>query len=58
MDKSRVKKAQKMIDSGKSMGEVAHDSHVHVSTLRRWLRNYERYGDSLWTGSPKEVERE
>jgi transposase len=58
MDKKRVKNAKKMIDSGKSMGEVAHDSHVHVSTLRRWLRNYETYGDSLWTGSPKEVERE
>ncbi len=58
MDKSRVKKAQKMIDSGKSMGQAAHEAHVHVSTLRRWLRNYERYGDSLWTGSPKEVERE
>lgn len=58
MDKKRVVRAQKIVDSGRSVSQAAYETHVHVHTLRRWLRNYERYGDSLWTDSPKEVDRE
>ena len=40
------------------MAQVADQCHVHITTLRRWLRNYETYGDSLWTKYPEEVDRE
>jgi len=40
------------------MAQVAGDCYVHVSTLRKWVRNYERYGDSLWTDRPEELDRE
>jgi hypothetical protein len=26
--------------------------------LRKWIRNYERYGDSLFTKDPEEIKRE
>jgi len=58
MDKRRVEKAIKLLDKGKSMAQVADQCHVHITTLRRWLRNYETYGDSLWTKYPEEVNRE
>ena len=48
----------KLLDKGKSMAQVADQCHVHITTLRRWLRNYETYGDSLWTKYPEEVNRE
>jgi len=51
-------KARKMLKNGQSMAQAAHECHVHPTTLRRWIRNYELYGDSLWTPYPKEVKRE
>lgn len=56
--KDRVKWAVKELKRGRSTAQVAGDTFVHPNTLRRWVRNYERYGDSLWTDYPKEVERE
>jgi len=56
--KERVKWAVKELKRGRSTAQVASDAFVHPNTLRRWVRNYERYGDSLWTDYPKEVERE
>ena len=47
-----------MLEEGASVAQAADRCYVHPSTLRRWKRNYERYGDSLWTDYPKEVERE
>ena len=58
MDKKRVKRATKLLEEGRSMAQVAGDCHVHVTTLRKWVRNYERYGDSLWTDRPEELDRE
>ena len=58
MDKKRVKRATKLLEQGRSMAQVAGDCYVHVSTLRKWVRNYERYGDSLWTNRPEELDRE
>lgn len=58
MDKRRVQKAIKLLNKGKSMTQAADQCHVHASTLRKWIRNYERYGDSLFTKDPEELERE
>jgi transposase len=58
MDKRRVEKAIKLLDSGKSMTQAADQCHVHVGTLRKWIRNYERSGDSLFTKDPEEIKRE
>ena len=58
MDKRRVEKAIKLLDKGKSWTQAADLCHVHVGTLRKWIRNYERYGDSLFTKYPEEIKRE
>ena len=45
-------KAKKLRDQGLSHGYIANQVHEHESTVARWLRNYEIYGDSLFTDYP------
>lgn len=52
MTKEQVKKAKKLRDKGLSHGYIATQVYAHESTVRRWLRNYETYGDSLFTDYP------
>ena len=52
MTKDQVKKAKKLRDKGLSHGYIAAQVYAHESTVRRWLRNYETYGDSLFTDYP------
>ena len=47
-----MEEAVRMRERGKSMEQIASHCFVHVSTMRRYLRNYETYGDSLWTMYP------
>lgn len=50
--KEKMEEAVRMRERGKSMEQIASHCFVHVSTMRRYLRNYETYGDSLWTMYP------
>lgn len=52
MTKDQVKKAKKLRDKGLSHGYIAGQVYAHESTVRRWLRNYETYGESLFTDYP------
>lgn len=49
---SQVKKAVELRDEGQTIQQLAHRFHVHESTMRKIMRNYETYGDSLWTMYP------
>lgn len=53
----QVREAQSMRDSGETVFEVAMRFNVAETTLRKYLRNYKRYGESYWTTYPEEVER-
>jgi len=41
---------------GKTFWEVSQVIGVGEATVRKWLRNYERYGESLFSERPKEIE--
>jgi len=55
MTKEQVLKAKKLRDEGLSHGYIANEVFAHESTVCRWLRNYETYGDSLFTDYPTVV---
>lgn len=52
MTKQQVLKAKKLREQGLSHGYIATQVFAHEATIRRWLRNYEIYGDSLFTDYP------
>lgn len=52
----QLEKAKKLRDQGYSIDYVAGQLYVHPQTMRRWLRNYERYGASLCGDYPVEVQ--
>lgn len=58
LKKHQMREAIKMREEGKSVDQIAYRYSVHVSTMRRYLRNYETYGDSLWTIYPTERDSE
>jgi orotate phosphoribosyltransferase-like protein len=55
MTKDQLIKAKKLRDKGLSHGYISGQVHAHESTVRRWLRNYAVYGDSLFTDYPTVV---
>lgn len=55
LNEKQLEEAIKMQQEGKSIGQIAYRYHVHESTMRRYMRNYERYGASLWTVYPTDV---
>lgn len=55
MTKDQLIKAKKLRDEGLSHGYIASKVYAHESTVRRWLRNYSTYGDSLFTDYPTVV---
>jgi len=55
LNEKQLEEAMQMQQEGKSMGQIAYRYHVHESTMRRYMRNYERYGSSLWTVYPTDV---
>ena len=58
LTKQQLEKAVELQQEGKSMGQIAYKYHVHESTMRRYLRNFERYGASLWSTYPTDVQSE
>ena len=52
----QAKEAKSLLDQGKTMQRVAHKFHVHTDTMRRVIRNYETYGESLWSAYPTALE--
>ena len=44
-----------MQEQGKSVAQIAYKYHVHETTIRRYMRNFERYGESLWSTYPTDV---
>ena len=52
---AQVKKAMELREQGQSMQQLAHRFHVHETTMRKVMRNYERYGASLWSMYPTDV---
>ena len=52
---SDVKRASEMEMDGVGLWAIALLFEVHDDTMRRYLRNYERYGRSYWTPYPTEV---
>jgi transposase len=55
MTKEQLEQALTLQQQGKSMAQIAYKYHVHESTLRRYMRNFERYGASLWSTYPTDV---
>lgn len=55
MTKDQVIKAKELRDKGLSHGYIGSKVYAHETTVRRWLRNYETYGDSLFTDYPTVV---
>lgn len=55
MTKDRVRKAFKLRNKGLTYKQIAYEMYVHEMTIRRWLRNYETYGDTLFTDYPTVV---
>lgn len=58
LTKEQLEQAVQLQQEGKSMGQIAYKYHVHESTMRRYMRNFERYGASLWSTYPTDVEAE
>jgi|TARA_R100001460_G_scaffold37504_1_gene71855 transposase len=56
MTRREVAHAQKLRADGKTFWEVAQAIGVGEATVRKWLRNYDRYGESLFSEQPKEIE--
>jgi len=56
MTRREVAHAQKLRSDGKTFWEVAQAVGVGEATVRKWLRNYNRYGESLFSEQPKEIE--
>ena len=50
-----VKRASEMEHEGVGLWAIALLFNVHEQTMRRYLRNYETYGESYWTPYPEEV---
>ena len=46
LTRQQLEKAVELQQEGKSMGQIAYKYHVHESTMRRYIRNFERYGAS------------
>jgi len=55
LNEKQLEEAMQMQQEGKSLGQIAYRYHVNESTMRRYMRNYERYGSSLWTAYPTDV---
>ena len=55
LNDKQLEEAMQMQQEGKSLGQIAYRYHVHESTMRRYMRNYERYGSSLLTAYPTDV---
>lgn len=56
MTRREVAHAQKLRSDGKTFWEIAQAVGVGEATVRKWLRNYDRYGESLFSEQPKEIE--
>ncbi len=56
MTRREVAHALELRADGKTFWEVAQAVGVGEATVRKWLRNYERYGESLFSEQPKEIE--
>lgn len=54
LKKNQIQEAIKMREEGKSVDQIAYRYSVHVTTMRRYLRNFEVYGESLWSTYPEE----
>ena len=50
-----VKRASEMEYEGVGLWAIAILFNVHEQTMRRYLRNYETYGESYWSPYPEEV---
>lgn len=53
MTENEVKQALKLLNKGKSYGEVSLILGIGSETVRRRVRNYEVYGSSLFSLDPK-----
>lgn len=55
LTKKQLEEAMEMQEQGKSVAQIAYKYHVHETTIRRYMRNFERYGASLWSTYPTDV---
>jgi len=55
LTKKQLEEAMEMQEQGKSVAQIAYKYHVHETTIRRYMRNFERYGESLWSTYPTDV---
>lgn len=53
---SQVREAVDLESKGVQLWALAQMFSVHYDTMRRYLRNYRTYGDSMFTPYPKEIE--
>lgn len=56
MTKREVTNAKRLRSDGKTFWEISKVLGIGEATVRKWLRNYDRYGDSLFSEQPKEIE--
>lgn len=45
-------KAIELRERGRTLDFIGRKVHAHPATVSKWIRNYEIYGDSLFTGYP------
>ena len=51
-----MEEALEMQENGKTIQQIAYKFSVHEQTMRRYMRNYERYGVSLFSVYPTDAE--
>jgi transposase len=55
INKKQMEEAIEMQENGKSIQQIAYKFAVHEQTMLRYLRNYQRYGVSLFSVYPTDV---
>tara|TARA_B100000497_G_C7623008_1_gene374330 strand:- start:298 stop:498 length:201 start_codon:yes stop_codon:yes gene_type:complete len=56
INKKQMEEALEMQENGKTIQQIAYKFSVHEQTMRRYMRNYERYGVSLFSVYPTDAE--
>lgn len=57
LTEAQLGEAIKLRDQGVDTWSLSTIFGVHYDTMRRYLRNYETYGGSIFTANPKPVEK-
>ena len=57
LTEAQLEEAIKLRDRGVDTWSLSTIYGVHYDTMRRYLRNYETYGGSIFTANPKPIEK-